>query len=79
MKTTKEFNLEMFKNGAKVQTKLGNPVRFIAIANNGKLIVCIKPRWRMEESAQYNLDGRKYAGTDTMYDLEMVEPYKIVA
>ena len=79
MKTTKEFNLEMFKNGAKVQTKLGNPVRFITIANNGKLIVCIKPRWRMEEPAQYNLDGRKYAGTDTMYDLEMVEPYKIAA
>ena len=42
MKTTKEFNLEMFKNGAKAQTKLGNPVRFIAIANNGKLIVCIR-------------------------------------
>lgn len=33
----------------------------------------------MEEVAQYNLDGRKYTGTDTMYDLEMVEPYKIAA
>ena len=70
---TNTFNLETFKNGAKVQTKLGNPVRFIAIANNGKLIVCIKPRWRMEEVAQYNLDGRKYTGTDTMYELEMVD------
>ena len=76
---TNTFNLEMFKNGAKAQTKLGNPVRFITIANNGKIIVAIKPRWRMEEVAQYNLDGRKYAGTDTMYDLEMVEPYKIAA
>ena len=70
---TNTFNLEMFKNGAKAQTKLGNPVRFITIANNGKIIVAIKPRWRMEEVAQYNLDGRKYAGTDTMYDLEMVD------
>ena len=70
---TNTFNLEKFKNGAKVQTKLGNPVRFITIANNGKIIVAIKPRWRMEEVAQYNLDGRKYAGTDTMYDLEMVD------
>lgn len=39
MKTTKEFNLEMFKNGAKAQTKLGNPVRFITITNNGKILV----------------------------------------
>ena len=36
---TNTFNLEKFKNGAKVQTKLGNPVRFIAIANNGKILV----------------------------------------
>ena len=70
---TNTFNLEKFKNGAKAQTKLGNPVRFITIANNGKIIVAIKPRWRMEEVAQYNLDGKKYAGTDTMYDLEMVD------
>ena len=70
---TNTFNLEKFKNGAKAQTKLGNPVRFITIANNGKIIVAIKPRWKMEEVAQYNLDGRKYAGTDTMYDLEMVD------
>ena len=70
---TNTFNLEMFKNGAKAQTKLGNPVRFITIANNGKIIVAIKPRWRMEGVAQYNLDGRKYTGTDTMYDLEMVD------
>ena len=70
---TNTFNLEKFKNGAKSQTKLGNPVRFITIANNGKIIVAIKPRWRMEEVAQYNLDGRKYTGTDTMYDLEMVD------
>lgn len=76
---TKKFNLEMFKNGAKVQTKLGNPVKFTAVANNGKLLVTVLPRFSAMESAQYNLDGRKYNGTDTMYDLEMVEAYEEVA
>ena len=76
---TKTFNLEMFKNGAKAQTKLGNPVRFITITNNGKLLVAVFPRYGMEESAKYNLDGKKYTSTDTMYDLEMVKPYKVVA
>jgi hypothetical protein len=76
---TKEFNLEMFKNGAKAKTKLGNPARFITVANNGKLIVAVIPRWKAEESVQYNLNGKKYNGTDTMYDLEMVEPYKVAA
>ena len=36
-------------------------------------IVAVKPCWRMEDVAQYNLDGRKYTGTDTMYNLEMVD------
>lgn len=76
---TKEFNLEMFKNGAKAQTKLGNPVKFITVANNGKLIVSVMPRYSVAESAQYNLNGKKYNGTDTLYDLEMVEAYEKVA
>ena len=70
---TSNFNLEKFKNGAKAQTKLGNPVRFITIANNGKMIVEIKPRGGMPESAQYFPNGKKYGAGDTMYDLEMVE------
>lgn len=76
---TKEFNLEMFKNGAKAQTKLGNPVKFITIANNGKMIVSVMPRYSGIEQAQYNTNGRKYNGTDTLYDLEMVEAYEKVA
>lgn len=76
---TKKFNLEMFKNGAKAQTKLGNPVKFITVANNGKLIVSVLPRYSAMESAQYNLDGKKYNGTETLYDLEMVEAYEEVA
>jgi len=76
---TKKFNLEMFKNGAKAQTKLGNPARFLSISVRGELIVAVLPRWSAEEAVKYQLDGKKYKGTDTMYDLEMVEPYEIVA
>lgn len=74
---TKNFNLEMFRNGAKAQTKLGNPVKFISITNDGKLFVSVKPRWKSPESAKYNLDGRKYTGANTVYDLEMVDEYEI--
>ena len=71
MTANNTFNLEQFKNGAKVQTKLGNPVRFITVSNTGKLIVAVKPRWKQEEQATYKLDGKKYKGTTTAYDLVM--------
>ena len=90
MKTTKNFNLEMFKNGAEVQTKLGNPVKFITITNDGKLFVSVKHRNRIvgtnnktvaptlvASNEKYNLDGTKYKGASTMYDLEMVKSYPI--
>jgi hypothetical protein len=79
MKTTKQFNLEMFKKGVKAQTKLGNPAKFITIDARGKLVVAVLPRFGVEESVKYTLDGKKYNGTETMYDLEMVEPYKVIA
>ena len=68
---TNDFNLEKFKNGAKAQTKLGNPASFITVANNGKMIVAVTPRSGLEEAVQYNTDGKKYKGVETMYDLEM--------
>jgi len=69
---TNNFNLEQFKNGSKAQTKLGNPARYLGISVRGELMVGVTPRWGMEEPVKYNLDGKKYKGTDTMYDLEMV-------
>lgn len=78
MKTNK-FNLEMFKNGAKAQTKLGNPVRFITVANNGKLIVAVTPRFGLDEQSKYNLDGTKNKGVDSPYDLVMLEEYEEIA
>ena len=69
---TNTFNLEQFKNGAKAQTKHGNPARFLGISARGELMVAVKPRWYAEEVVKYNLDGKKYKGTNTMYDLEMI-------
>ena len=87
---TKEFNLEMAKNGAAIQTKLGNPVKFNCITNDNKLFVTVFKRSRIvggDHKAiapsfggtqdKYCLNGRKYAGTTTMFDLEMVEPYNV--
>ena len=40
MKTTNNyFNLNEFKAGKTATTKLGNPVKFICITNDGKLLV----------------------------------------
>lgn len=90
--TTKNFNLEMVKNGAAIQTKLGNPAKFICITRDNKLFVKIYHRSRIVgfstkylaggnsegTTYKYNLDGKKYSGTTTTdMDLEMVESYKV--
>jgi len=68
---TKKFNLEKFKAGAKVQTKLGNPVKFITVSNRNELIVSVQPRQGLAEQCKYTIEGKKYNGTETMFDLEM--------
>lgn len=90
MAKTNNFNLEMVKNGKAIQTKLGNPVKFITITNDGKLLVKVSHRTRVggfsnkylapvfEGSVEkYNLNGKKYNGTDSAYDLEMVDSYNV--
>ena len=74
MATTTKFNLEMFKNGMKVQTKLGNPVKFITVSARGELIISVRPRYGMDEIVKYTIDGHKIGCGSTMYDLEMVNP-----
>lgn len=90
MKTTKEFNFEMFKNGVPVQTKHGIPVKFVTISR-GKMIVkvyhrhsvignfekCIAPVFE-GKTEKYNMNGKKYIGADTVWDLEMVTPYVVM-
>ena len=90
-KTTKDFNLEMVKNGKAIQTKLGNPVKFICITNDGKLLVKVNHRSRvggfsnkyvapmLEGTVEkYLLNGKKYNGTTTEFDLEMVDAYIVM-
>lgn len=86
--TTKNFNLEMVKNGAAIQTKLGNPAKFICITHD-KMFVRVYHRNRIVGFStkylaggnsdgtvyKYNLDGKKYSGTTTDMDLEMVKSY----
>ena len=89
MKKTNAFNFEMFKNGKAAQTKLGNPVKFICLTGN-KMMIAVYHRSRILGSFEkvlapafegshekYHLNGKKYNGTDTMYDLEMVESYTV--
>lgn len=85
-KTTNYFNLTEFKNGKKATTKLGNPVKFITMTGD-KILVKVYHRNRIigfSEKAiapmldgtveKYNVDGRKYRGTNTEYDLVMESP-----
>ena len=91
MAKTNSFNLEMFKNGKAAQTKLGNPVKFICITNDGKLFIRVYHRTRIvgfstkyEAAAdhdgttyKYNIDGTKYNNTPSDMDLEMVDSYEV--
>lgn len=90
MKMTKEFNLEKFMQGAPVQNKLGNPVKFICMTR-GKMLVSVMHRYRvigsfeknvapMHEASteKFNVNGKKYNNLDSVYDLEMVHPYMVL-
>lgn len=87
MKTT-TFNFEAFKNGSiKAMTKLGNPVRFITMLRDGRMLIEIQPRNRIVEQGtlkhvapamgtvndKYYTNGKKYRNTDSQFDLVMVE------
>jgi hypothetical protein len=85
-KTPRYFNLNEFKNGKTATTMLGNPVKFICMTGD-KILIKVYHRSRVGGFSQkyvapefegtvekYNLDGRKYRGTDTWYDLTMEAP-----
>ena len=85
--TNRYFNLNEFKSGKTATTKLGNPVKFICVTNDGKLLVKVNHRNQvvgfssktvvpvLEGTVEkYNLDGRTYRGTDTEFDLMMEAP-----
>lgn len=77
------FNLKEFMNGKPAMTKLGNPVKFICITRD-KILVNVKHRSKIvgtysktvapvftSSVEKYTLNGKKYDGTDTEFDLVM--------
>lgn len=65
-----EFNAEAAKNGAKVVTRLGFPVKFITITNDGKVFAQIEHGPMYSRTPEkFNMDGKKYSGTEHANDL----------
>jgi len=86
-KANNYFNLNEFKAGKTCTTKLGNPAKFITMCGDGKMLVQVTPRYRIIEgptkyavggctpyTCKYNVNGKKYNGTDTEFDLVMEAP-----
>lgn len=87
MSKTNYFNLNDFKAGKTATTKLGNPVKFITMLNDGRILVKVYHRTRVIGSfsktivpeldgtvERYQSDGKKYRGTTTEFDLIMDVP-----
>lgn len=84
MKQTNNFNFEKFKNGGNATTKLGNPVKFITMCSDGRMLVQVTPRSRIVEqntlkhvvpampyTDKYHVTGKKYPNTDSEFDIVM--------
>ena len=62
------FSLEAAKNGAKVVTRLGYPVRIITVSNNGEIIAVVEHGLIHRRTAdKWNIDGSKYSSTSEHY------------
>mgnify|MGYP003288511130 CR=1 FL=1 len=64
------FNFEEFKRTRKATTKLGAKAKFIC-ETRGQMLVEIQPLTGSSYTAKYNLNGKRYNGTDTVEDLVM--------
>ena len=69
----KTFNLEAFKNGEKAVTKSTKSVAKFICETRGKMLISIQEKYGFPYIAKYNLDGKKYTGTESPYDLEMIK------
>ena len=83
-----KFDYEKFVNGEAAVTKLGNKAKFICMSR-GKMVVAVTPRESVYKShgvvysapairgtrdvIKYNVDGTRYIGCPTTYDLEMAD------
>ena len=67
---TTNFDFTAFKNGKTATTKAGSQVKFIC-ETRGQMMVSIKERYGQPYTAKYELNGKKYKGGDSPYDLTM--------
>ncbi len=85
--TARYFDLNEFKAGKNATTKLGNPVKFITITADGKLLVKVNHRSKISGFSnkvivpmfegtveKYNMDGSKYLVAASEFDLVMEAP-----
>lgn len=66
-----KFNLELCKQGKAIQTKDGRKARFMTISRD-RIVAFIYNKFTEPEQHFFNMDGRKYKGTDNPMDLVMV-------
>lgn len=62
------FNFTEFKNGKIAINGLGQEVKFVT-ETRGKMMVMVTGKFGRTENIKMNLDGKKYTGVDTAYDL----------
>lgn len=62
------FNFNEFKNGKLAVNGLGHSVKFIC-ETRGQMLVKVIGRFGNIETTKMNLDGKKYTGVTTAYDL----------
>jgi hypothetical protein len=85
--TNSYFNFSEFKNGSNATTKLGNPVKFVTMCSDGRMLVQVNPRNRIVESGnlkyvtygtpyteKYHVNGKKYRDYDSEFDIVMDAP-----
>ena len=62
------FNFTEFKNGKIAINGLGQEVKFLT-ETRGQMMVSVTGKFGKTETTKMNLDGKKYTGVDTAYDL----------
>lgn len=68
----KKFDIEEARKGAKVVTRLGFPVRIIAITTNKIMAVIQRGLLSNQVAEKWNHDGTKFANSEHFTDLFLV-------
>lgn len=64
----KNFNLDLFKKNRTAETVLGRKVKYITTSRD-RLVVLVYGKYGEVSQEFYQLNGKKYNGTTTVYDL----------